>query len=273
MSQVVSRRAGSALACIVCLTLGCGEDSSADDPEGGGSGGALATGGGNSGGSSAGSGGSNPGSGGSAGSTASSGGSAGSAAGSGGSAGSAAGTGGIDTTGKDEIWTDANPADGLSCADVCAEAGDECAPVCGDDDDTAVDALYRYVSDNGFAQQQQPSLDYCDEPPPATTTFNGVPDEYTLISMRCCCLTRAVTRVMGDIENRIPCNDVCAAEGMTCHEPTDWGVGTSGMLQTFSPTPTEMRLILGDCDEEPLASVNRNGVEEPLIRYECGCVP
>jgi hypothetical protein len=259
MRHVVPRRASGALACIVFLTLGCGEGGSTDDPASGGSSGAMATGGGNSGGS-AGSGGSNSGSGGSA----------GSAAGSGGSAGS--GTGGIDTTGKEEIWTDANPADGLSCAEVCAEAGDECAPVCGDDDDTAVATLYRYVSDSGLAQQQQPSFDYCDEPPPATTTFNGVPDEYTLISVRCCCLTRAVTRVMGDIENRIPCDDVCSAQGMTCHEPTDWGVGTSGMLQTFSPAPTEMRLILGDCDEVPLASVNRNGVDEPLIRYECGCV-
>lgn len=34
-----------------------------------------------------------------------------------------------------------------------------------------------------------------------------------------------------------------------------------------------MRLILGDCDEVPMASVNRIGVEEPLVAYQCGCVP
>jgi hypothetical protein len=45
------------------------------------------------------------------------------------------------------------------------------------------------------------------------------------------------------------------------------------MLQTFSAVPTERRLILGDCDEAPLASVNRIGVDEPLVAYECGCVP
>jgi hypothetical protein len=245
------RRAAGALACFVCLTLACGDD--------GGSKAATAGSGGSSG------------NGGSSGSP-DSGGSSGSAA-SGGSGGASAGTGGIDTTGKEEIYTSGNPADGLSCAEICAEDGNECAPVCGDDDDTAVDTLYRFVSDSGFAQQQQPSFDYCDEPPPPTMTFNNTPDEYTLISVRCCCLTLAVTRVMGDPANRITCNEVCAAEGMTCHEPTDWGVGTSGMLQTFSPVPTEMRLILGDCDEVPLASVNRNGIDEPLIRYECGCVP
>jgi len=78
---------------------------------------------------------------------------------------------------------------------------------------------------------------------------------------------------MGDPKNRITCNDVCSAEGLTCHEETDWSVGTSGMLQTFSAVPSEMRLILGDCDEVPLASVNRNGVVEPLVAYQCGCVP
>jgi hypothetical protein len=34
-----------------------------------------------------------------------------------------------------------------------------------------------------------------------------------------------------------------------------------------------LRLILGDCDEVPMASVNRIGVDEPLVAYECGCVP
>jgi hypothetical protein len=190
------------------------------------------------------------------------------AAGMSGAAGSA-----IDTTGKEEVWVDAIASEGLSCSEVCAEASNECAPVCGDDDDTAVDALYRFVGEGGLALQQQPAFDFCDKPPAPTMTFNMGTDEYTLIGFRCCCLAPAVTRVMGDPTNRITCDEVCKADGLTCHEETDWGVGTSGMLQTFSAVPTEMRLILGDCDEVPLASVNRNGVQEPLVAYQCGCVP
>jgi hypothetical protein len=246
------------ITCAVVLALACGDDGGNDAPGASGSGGSSAVAGQGGSGAAAGSGGS-PVSGGSGGS---------SLAGA-----SGAGGGAIDTTGKEKVWTDAIASEALSCNEVCAEAGNECAPVCGDDDDTAVDALYRFVSASGLALQQQPSFDFCDEPPAPTMTFNMGTDEYTLIGFRCCCLAPAVTRVMGDPTIRITCNEVCQAEGLTCHEETDWGVGTSGMLQTFSAVPNEMRLILGDCDEAPLASVNRIGVDEPLVAYQCGCVP
>jgi hypothetical protein len=249
---------GSAI-CAIALALACSDDSGGDTPGASGTGSSSAAGQGGSG--IAGSGGSKA---------------NGGSAGSGGSgvAGTAGAAGGaIDTTGKEEVWTDAIASEGLSCDEVCAETGNECAPVCGDDDDTAVDTLYRFVGEGGLALQKQPTFDFCDQPPAPTMTFNMGTDEYTLIGFRCCCLAPAVNRVMGDPANRITCNEVCDAEGLTCHEETDWGVGTSGMLQTFSAVPNEMRLILGDCDEVPLASVNRIGVDEPLVEYQCGCVP
>jgi hypothetical protein len=254
------RSVGGFVICAISLTLACSDDSGKDATGGGGTAGSSSTGQGGKG-TAAGSGGSTgtAGSGGLGGST---------AAGTSGAAG-----GSIDTTGKEEVWVDAIASEGLSCDQVCAEAGNSCAPVCGDDDDTAVETLYRIVGAGGLAIQKQPAFDFCDHPPAPTMTFNMEADEYNLIGFRCCCLALAVTRVMGDPTNRITCNDVCAAEGLTCHEETDWTVGTSGMLQTFSAVPSEMRLILGDCDEIPLASVNRIGVDEPLIAYQCGCVP
>lgn len=242
--------------CAIALTLACSDESGDDTPAASGAGGS----------STAGQGGSNT--------AAGSGGSSANAGAGGSAVAGASGAGGaIDTTGKEEVWTNAIASEGLSCSQVCAEAGNECAPVCGDDDDTAIDALYRFVSEGGLGLQQQPAFDFCDEPPAPTMTFNMGTDEYTLIGFRCCCLAPAVTRVMGDPTNRITCDELCKAEGLTCREETDWGVGTSGMLQTFSAVPNEMRLILGDCDEVPLASVNRSGVEEPLVAYQCGCVP
>jgi hypothetical protein len=251
------RGAIGSVICTLALTLACSDDSGGDTPGASGSAGSLAAGQGGSG-MAAGSGGASA--------SAGAGGSA--AAGASGAAGSP-----IDTTGKEEVWVDAIASEGLSCGEVCAEVNNVCAPVCGDDDDTAVDALYRFVSEGGLALQEQPAFDFCNKPPAPTMTFNMGTDEYTLIGFRCCCLAPAVTRVMGDPMNRITCDDVCKAQGLTCHEETDWGVGTSGMLQTFSAVPTEMRLILGDCDEAPLASVKRNGVDEPLVAYQCGCVP
>ena len=251
------RRAAGVLSSVTFLALACSDDGGDDAAASGGTGGSAAVTGQGGSGMAAG--------------TGASSGSGGSGAGAAGASGAAGG--GVDTTGKEEIWTDAIASEGLSCDEVCAEDGNECAAVCGEDNDTAVETLYRHVGEGGLALQQQPSFDFCNQPPAATMTFNMGTDEYTLIGMRCCCLTLAVTRVMGDPMNRITCNEVCAAEGLTCHEPTDWGVGTSGMLQTFSPVPSEMRLILGDCDEVPLESVNRIGVDEPLIAYQCGCVP
>ena len=256
MTTTYLRGAVGSVICAIGLTLACSDDSGGDTPGASGTSGSSAGQGG--GGMAAGSGGSsaNAGSGGSA------------VAGASGAAGGA-----IDTTGKEEVWTDAIASEGLSCDAVCAEAGNECAAVCGDDDDTAVDALYRFVGEGGLALQEQPAFDFCNKPPAPTMTFNMGTDQYTLIGFRCCCLAPAVTRVMGDPTNRITCDEVCTADGLTCHEETDWGVGTSGMLQTFSAVPSEMRLILGDCDEVPLASVNRLGMDEPLVAYQCGCVP
>jgi hypothetical protein len=259
MTTACLRGPVGAVLCAVVLTIACSDDSRDDTPGASGAGGSVAGQGGSA--MTAGSGGSSA--------KAGSGGSGDSGAA--GTSGAAGGT--IDTTGKEEVWTDAIASEGLSCGEVCAEAGNECAPVCGDDDDAAVDALYRFVGEGGLALQQQPSFDFCDKPPAPTMTFNMGTDEYTLIGFRCCCLAPAVTRVMGDPTNRITCDEVCSAEGLTCHEETDWGVGTSGMLQTFSAVPNEMRLILGDCDEVPLESVNRIGVDEPLVAYQCGCVP
>lgn len=258
MIHTCIRGAVGLVVCATVLTLSCSDNSGDDAPGASGTGGSSAGQGGS--GVAAGSGGSsvNGGSGGSG------------AAGAAGAAG--AGGAAIDTTGKEKVWTDAIASEALSCDEVCAKTGNECAPVCGDDEDTAVDALYRFAQ-GGFALQQQPAFDFCDEPPSPTMTFNMTADEYTLVGFRCCCLAPAVTRVMGDPTNRIPCDEVCQAEGLTCREETDWGVGTSGMLQTFSAVPTEMRLILGDCDEVPLSSVNRSGVDEPLVAYQCGCVP
>jgi|GEM_PF-6539391 len=257
MNTIGLRGVGGFVICAISLTLACSDDSSKDAPGAGGTAGSASTAQGGKG-TAAGSGGSSA--------TAGSGGT--SAAGAAGAAG-----GGIDTTGKEEVWVDAIASEGLSCDQVCAEAGNTCAPVCGDDDDTAVETLYRIVGEGGLVLQKQPAFDFCDQPPAPTMTFNMEADEYNLIGFRCCCLALAVTRVMGDPTNRITCNDVCAAEGLTCHEETDWTVGTSGMLQTFSAVPSEMRLILGDCDEVPRASVNRIGVDEPLVAYQCGCVP
>jgi hypothetical protein len=260
MGTIFLRSVAGFVLCAISLMLACSDDSGKETPGAAGTAGSSSAGQGGKG-TAAGSGGSSA--------TAGSGGLGGSnAAGASGASG-----GGIDTTGKEEVWVDAIASEGLSCDQVCAEAGNTCAPVCGDDDDTAVETLYRNVGAGGLVLQKQPAFDFCDQPPAPTMTFNMEADEYELIGFRCCCLALAVTRVMGDPTNRITCNDVCAAEGLTCHEETDWTVGTSGMLQTFSAVPSEMRLILGDCDEAPLASVNRNGVVEPLVAYQCGCVP
>lgn len=258
MGTICLRGVAGFVLCAISLMLACSDDSSKETPGAAGTAGSSSTEQGGKG-TAAGSGGASAGSGGSGGSN---------AAGETGAAGS-----GIDTTGKEEVWVDAIASEGLSCAQVCAEAGNTCAPVCGDDDDTAVETLYRNVGAGGLVLQKQPAFDFCDQPPAPTMTFNMEADEYELIGFRCCCLALAVTRVMGDPTNRITCDDVCAAEGLTCHEETDWTVGTSGMLQTFSAVPSEMRLILGDCDEVPMASVNRIGVVEPLVAYQCGCVP
>lgn len=259
MNTIYLRGVAGFATCAFSVLLACSDDSNKNAPGAGGSAGSSTGQGGK--GTAAGSGGSSA--------TAGSGGSGDSNA----AGASGADGGGIDTTGKEEVWVDAIASEGLSCDEVCAEAGNTCAPVCGDDDDTAVETLYRIVGAGGLVLQKQPSFDFCDQPPAPTMTFNMETDEYSLVGFRCCCLAQAVTRVMGDPTNRITCNEVCAAEGLTCHEETDWTVGTSGMLQTFSAVPSEMRLILGDCDEVPKASVNRIGVEEPLVAYQCGCVP
>ena len=260
MNTICLRRVSGFVICVISLTLACSDNNSKEASGAGGTAGSSSAGQGGKG-TAAGSGGSSA--------TAGSGGLDDSnAAGASGAAG-----GGIDTTGKEEVWVDAIASEGLSCDQVCAEAGNTCAPVCGDDNNTAVETLYRIVGAGGLVLQKQPTFDFCNRPPAPTMTFNMEADEYNLIGLRCCCLALAVTRVKGDPTNRITCNEVCGAEGLTCHEETDWSVGTSGMLQTFSAVPSEMRLILGDCDEVPRASVNRNGVDEPLVAYQCGCVP
>jgi len=91
---------------------------------------------------------------------------------------SGAAGGGIDTTGKEEVWVDAIASEGLSCDQVCTKAGNTCAPVCGDDNDTAVETLYRIVGAGGLVLQKQPAFGFCDRPPAPTMTFNMEADEY-----------------------------------------------------------------------------------------------
>lgn len=182
---------------------------------------------------------------------------------------SGANSGQAGASGLEEVWIEASNL--VSCDDVCANEGYDCAAVCGDDDATAADTLYTYTSASGFNVNEQRAFAVCDEPVDQVLTLNG--DDYLLVTLRCCCLAPPVQRLDGDPANPMSCNDLCAASGLVCYPETNWdGLATTGLMSTYTNS-TGVRYIPGDCDEVPALSVNRIGEDEPLTAFRCGCVP
>jgi len=170
--------------------------------------------------------------------------------------------------GREEVWVDASNI--MSCDDVCAAEGDECAAVCGDNNTTAADTLYTYYSSSGLNLNQQRQFNVCATPVSGVLEYGG--NEYLLVTLRCCCLALPVTRIDGDPTQPVNCTQLCATHGLVCNPETNWdGLATSGLMATYK-TIDGQRYIPGACNDVPALTVNKIGNDEPLTAYRCGCV-